>query len=108
MATGVLNADSIHKVVLSGGIKVALSDSQVEITSLVAGKTYILTAIGGHALVRQSTTGASSANAGFDICIPDGGMIKILAIDTVYNFVEADTTSEATAAVYISEVDENV
>jgi len=95
-------------IVLAGGIKVAISDSGVEITSLVVGKLYVVTAVGGAALMHQDTSTAVSSNANFDICIPSGGMIRFRAIDTVCNFIEADANSTAEAAVYIAEVNEAV
>lgn len=99
---------STDQFVLGGGIKVAISDSGVEISSLTVGKLYVIAAVGGAALMRQSTDTAVSSNGNFDVCIPAGGMIRHRATDTTYNFIEADASSEATAAVYIAEIDEDI
>ncbi len=93
--------------VLEGGIKVLITAASVEIATLVVGTLYVVTAIGGPALLRQSTDAAVSSNANFDVCIPDGGMARFRAIDTILNVIEADVTSSATAAIYIAEIDES-
>lgn len=91
---------------LAGGIKVLITDTTVEITTLAVDQIYVVTAVGGAALLHQDATDASSANAGFDVCVPAGGMVRFRAISTTLNVIEADNTSVATAAIYIATVDE--
>ena len=94
--------------VLAGGIKIAVSDTGVEISTLTVGTLYVASAVGADVLLHQDTTTAVSSNGNFDVCVTAGSMIRFRAIDTLLNVIEADATSAATAALYIAEVDENI
>ena len=66
-----------------------------------------LNAVGGDALIRVGADDASSANAGFDFCVSNYAQLHWKATSTTINVIEADASSAATAALYISELDDD-
>jgi hypothetical protein len=100
-------SEPVHVFVEDAGIKVAVGATTVEITSLSPGKVYQLNSVGGNALVRVGADDASSANGGFDFCVNDFTQMHWKATSTTINVIEADTTSAATAALYICELDDD-
>lgn len=93
-----------------GGIKVAVGATTVEITTLIKGRRYRITATAGGdaattqsgaALFRFSASDAASSNGAFDFALAAGESIDIVAPGTTLNIIEADATSAATFAVYI-------
>jgi hypothetical protein len=92
----------IHKFVEDAGIKVAIGATTVEITNLRPGTIYQLAAVGGDALIREGADDASSANGGFDFCVNQYTQCHWQARSTTINVIEADATSDAAAALYIS------
>lgn len=99
---------TIHSFVAGGGIKVAVGASTVEITSLKIGAVYQLSAVGGDALVRVGASDAASSNGNFDFIVNEYDQMHWKAPSTTINVIEADTTSDAAAALYISEIADDV
>lgn len=99
---------TIHSFVAGGGIKVAIGASTVEITSLKIGAVYQLSAASGDALVRVGASDAASSNGNFDFAVTKNAPLKWKAPSTTINVIEADTTSDAAAALYISEIADDV
>jgi hypothetical protein len=102
-----LTGEPVHTFKEDAGIKVAVGATTVEITSLLPGKEYQLNAVGGDALIRVGADDASSANGGFDFIVSQYSQMHWRSRGTTINVIEADATSAATAALYISEVDDS-
>ena len=88
-----------------GGLIVLLSNVAVEQTGLVIGRTYQFTVVGGVALVRLDTTAAAASDGSFDFAVVPGQIVYAVARTTFCNIIELDTSSSATAALTIAEVD---
>lgn len=88
-----------------GGQVILITAASVEQTGFVKGRTYEFAAIGGMALVRNDTSAAAASDGGFDFAVPDGAVVRFVARDTIFNVIEADASSTATAVLAISEVE---
>ena len=88
-----------------GGLIVLLGATTVEQTGLVVGRTYQFTVVGGVALVRLDTDAAVASDGNYDFAVVPGEVVYAVARTTFCNIIELDSSSTATAAVSIAEVD---
>ena len=88
------------------GMHVLLGATTVEQTGITAGHLYEFTANGGSALVRWGAGDAATADAGFDFCVPQNGLVRAYAPagTTAVNIIEANAISDALATVTIADV----
>ncbi len=94
------------KYVAGAGKLVLITAASVEQTGFVAGRTYEAVAIDGGALVKIGTDAATIADGGFDFAVPkNGGPVRFVAQSTLYNVIESDGASVATAVLLIRQRD---
>jgi len=91
--------------VAGSGKLILVGAASVEQTGFVVGHTYEATAIDGGALIKIGTNAATIADGGFDFAVEkNGGPLRFVAQDTLYNVIESDAGSVATAVLLIAEV----
>ena len=91
------------------GLEVLVTATTVEETGVNAGELYEFVST-DPCLVRWGTDDASAADAGFDFCVPANFPIRARVPNgiTAVNIIEASTASAATAACFLSQVEEVV
>lgn len=90
------------------GIVIAITAGSISEDRFVIGRTYMFAAQGGMALMRWGGGNASAADGGFDFAVPDGGVVIVKCPRTNGEITEGDTSSAATAAVYIARLAEDI
>lgn len=90
----------------NASIRIALGAASVENTTLLPGRVYRVTAMGGNALVEASTDAASTSN--FTFAVPMGSSILWKCSSAIVNVIENDTSSDAAAAVTFERVTEDL
>lgn len=79
------------------GVRVGITAASVENTTLKPGRVYRVTAMGGNALIEDSTDPASTSNYAF--AVANGDHLFWKCNSSIVNVIENDTTSDAAAAV---------
>jgi hypothetical protein len=85
-------------------VRIGITASSVENTTLIVGRVYRVTAMGGNALIEDSTDAASTSNYAF--AVANGDSILWKCNSAIINVIENDTTSDGAAAVSFELVDE--
>ena len=97
---------TLPRYVATGGLTGVISDADIQIDGFISGKRYRLTAGEAGCVCRWSASAAVASNGNFDFAIGANESIEVEAQFTSLSIKEMSTASAATAALFVSEIEE--